>query len=246
MPTPSMTEEEIISILGKTNLPTVLVEGVDDAKIYRSLEDQIGVGSGSILICCGRGVLISIFRKRDTFKHGKLAWLADLDMYLFTQPPDDLAGIIFTSGYSIENDLYAGSDIESLFDVEDRDQHAQLLAAVCRWFAFEVIEHKAGREDRCATHVKQVIDHSTMNVRPDFVASRGFSEPDSVTLAQILSDYKLQLRGKTLFQVLEFILAKPQRKPAYRLAALIEICLRLFPSNPYMKRLMSEARAALA
>ena len=143
MPTLSMTEEEIISTLGKTNIPTLLVEGVEDAKIYRSLEDQIGVGTGSILICSGRGVLISIFRKRHTFKHGKLAWLADLDMYRFSQPPYDLKDIIFTSGYSIENDLYAGSEIELLFDIEDRALHAQLLSVVCRWFAFEIIEYTA-------------------------------------------------------------------------------------------------------
>lgn len=249
MAMPTLTEEEIISTLGRTNLPTLLVEGVDDAYIYRSLEDQIGVGAGSILICSGRGVLISIFRKRhtiDLFKHGKLAWLADLDMYRYTQPPDDLKGIIFTSGYSIENDLYAGSEIESLLEVDERGQHIQLLTAVCRWFAFEIIEHRAGREHRCATQIHQVIDYTTMCIKSEFVASRGVIEPDSATFEQIFTDYKLQLRGKTLFEVLQVILAKPQRKPAYRAPALIDMCLKLFPENPYMKRLVADAKAALA
>ncbi len=246
MPTPSMTEEEIISILGKTNLPTLLVEGVDDAKIYRSLENELGILGGNILQCTGRNVLISIFRRRDTFKHGKLVWLADLDMWRFSQPPDDLKGIIFTSGYSIENDLYAGSEIESLLEVKERDQHAQLLAAVCRWFAFEVIEHKANGVNRCGTHIDRVIDYSTMDIATGFATSRGFIEPDSAICAQILANYQLQLRGKTLFQALQVILAKPNRKPAYRTRALIDMCLKLYPDNPYMKRLVTEAKAALS
>ena len=105
MPTPKMTEAEIISYLGKTSLPTLLVEGEDDASIYRWLEDQLGVFTGSILICSGRDTLLSIYRKRSTFTHGKVAWLADSDMWVLTSPPPDLADVIFTAGYSIENDL---------------------------------------------------------------------------------------------------------------------------------------------
>jgi hypothetical protein len=96
------------------------VEGEDDATIYRWLESQLGVFSGSVLFCSGRDVLISIFRKRETFPHGKIAFLADLDMWRFSPPPADLLGILFTTGYSIENDLYAGSQIEALLEDTER------------------------------------------------------------------------------------------------------------------------------
>ncbi len=112
--------------------------------------------------------------------------------------------------------------------------------------ARRIIEHKADRKNQCGTHIDQVIDYATMNIAPKFVASRGFVDPDSATYEQILADYKLQLRGKTLFQVLEVILAKPQRKPAYRVAALIDICLKLYPDNHYMQRVVTMAKSALA
>jgi hypothetical protein len=139
MPTPKMTESEIISYLTKTSLPTILVEGEADAGIYRWLESQLGIFSGSFLICSGRDVLLSIYRRRGTFPHGKIAWLADLDMWRYSSPPTDLAGIIFTTGYSIENDLYAGSDIESLLEPAEQSQHAQLLRVICRWCAHQSI-----------------------------------------------------------------------------------------------------------
>jgi hypothetical protein len=246
MPTPRMTEDEIISYLGKTSLPTLLVEGEDDAGIYRWLENQLGIFAGSILICSGRGVLISIYRRRDSFRHGKLAWLADLDMWRFSSPPNDLAGIIFTSGYSVENDLYAGSDVESLMDAAERSQHARLLAAACRWFAFEVLETQAGRENRCATHIKRVVDLATMDIATAFVVSRGFTEPASALVAQITAEYKLQLRGKTLLEVLVVFLSDSSRNPKYGYGAVIEMCLKLYPNNPHIQRIVTMARAQLA
>jgi hypothetical protein len=161
-----MTEKEIVDYLGKTALPTLLVEGEDDAAIYRWLEQQLGVFSGSILFCGGRDVLISIYRNRSTFPHKKVAWLADLDMWKFSAPPLDLAGIVFTTGYSIENDLYAGSDIESLLEAAERTQHSQLLKVVSRWFAFEVLEHQAGRLVEVGTHINRVVDFATMDISP--------------------------------------------------------------------------------
>jgi hypothetical protein len=132
-----MTEKEIIDYLKRTSLPTLLVEGEDDAAIYRWLENRLGVFSGSVLFCSGRDVLFSIYRNRETFPHGKLAWLADLDMWRFSPPPSDLQGIVFTTGYSIENDLYAGSEIEALMEDDERSRHSRLLSALCRWFSFE-------------------------------------------------------------------------------------------------------------
>lgn len=246
MPTPNMTENEIISYLNKTSLPTLLVEGEDDALIYRWLETKLGIFTGNILICSGRSILISIYRRRDSIRCGKLAWLADLDMWRFSSPPSELNGIIFTSGYSIENDLYAGTDVESLLESAERSQHGQLLATACRWFAFEILEHQAGRENRCATHIKQIVDFASMDVATVFAVQRGFKEPDSSLLARITSSYKLQLRGKTLLQVLVVFLSASSRNPKYSCAAIIEMCLKLYPNNPYIQRIILEARAQLA
>jgi hypothetical protein len=197
-----MTEAEIVRYLGKTSLPTILVEGSDDARIYRWLEERIGVGAGTILFCSGRDVLISIYRKRDTFPHGKLAWLADRDMWRFDPQPVDLAGIIFTTGYSIENDLYAGSDIETLLETTEHVLFTRLIRVLCRWFAFEVGEFRAGRPHEAAHHVNRVVDYAAMDLRPDFRTLRSYVEPVATQVDALATDYKLSLRGKTLIQAI--------------------------------------------
>ncbi len=237
---------EIISYLGKTSLPTLLVEGEDDADIYRWLEGQLGIFTGSILICSGRDTLISIYRKRSTFTHRKLAWLADLDMWRYSVPPPDLTGIIFTTGYSIENDLYAGSDIESLLETAERSQHARLLAVACRWFAYEILESQSGRLTKCATNINRVVDFSIMDISPAFVIHRGYTEPPLSLVDQLAGDYKLQLRGKTLLEVLVKYLSDSNRNPKYGYAAIVELCLKLYPNNPYIQRIITEAKSSLS
>jgi hypothetical protein len=241
-----MTEEEIIAYLGRTSLPTLLVEGKDDAAIYRWLENELGGLTGSVLFCSGRDVLISIYRKRDTFPHGKLAWLADLDMWRFISPPADLDRIVFTTGYSIENDLYAGSQIEALLEEDERSRHSRLLSTVFRWFSFEVLEFLAGRESQVAHHVRSVVDLNVMDIRPNFASHRRYVEPDPSFVGSLLADYKLNLRGKTLMEALITYLSDSRRNPKYSYAAIIEMCLKLYPENPYMKRLIAEARGRLS
>ena len=227
-------------------MPTLLVEGEDDAAIYRWLENQLGVFSGSVLFCSGRETLISIYRKRDMFPHGPIAWLADLDMWRFASPPADLDGIVFTTGYSIENDLYAGSQIEALLEEDERNRHGRLLSIVCRWFSFEVLEFLAGREAQVAHHIRRVVDLDAMDICPLFAHHRGYSEPDASFVNSMLADYKLKLRGKTLMEVLIAHLSDSRRNPKYSYAAIVELCLKLYPENPYMKRLVAEANRRLS
>ena len=222
------------------------MEGEDDAAIYRWLEQQLGVFSGSILFCGGRDVLISIYRNRSTFPHKKVAWLADLDMWKFSAPPLDLAGIVFTTGYSIENDLYAGSDIESLLEAAERTQHSQLLKVVSRWFAFEVLEHQAGRLVEVGTHINRVVDFATMDISPTFAASRGYKEPDSSFVDAVRAEYKLRLRGKTLLQVLIKYVSESGRNAKHSYAAIVEMCLKLYPNNVHIRRIVDQVKVELA
>jgi hypothetical protein len=186
------------------------------------------------------------FLKRDSFQHGKLAWLADLDMWRFSQPPSDFAGVIFTTGYSIENDLYAGSQIEALLEEPERQRHRQLLNAICRWFAFEVQEFLAGREPQVGHRVRRVVDFSTMDIHANFRIIRGYSEPATEFVNEVLSDYQLRLRGKTLLELLVVLLSDRERKAKHGYAEVIEMCLKLYPNNPQMNRLIAEAKRQLA
>ncbi len=85
-----------------------------------------------------------------------------------------------------------------------------------------------------------------MDICPLFASHRGYSEPDAFFVNSVLADYKLKLRGKTLMEVLITHLSDSRRNPKYSYAAIVELCLKLYPENPYMKRLVAEANRRLS
>jgi hypothetical protein len=116
----SLSENEMVSFLKRTSLPTILVEGNDDCYIYRQLENKIDVEDVDILICKGRESLINIFERRNEFKESAVVFMADKDMWFFSEVPMEYKEhIIFTDGYSIENDLYNKELFENLLDCDE-------------------------------------------------------------------------------------------------------------------------------
>lgn len=169
-------------------------------------------------------------------------------MWRFSSPPNDLNGVVFTEGYRIENDLYAGSQVGNLLDQDEQSRHLQLLGVVCRWLAFEVRESLAGREHQVTHHPGRVVDMVAMDIDPRFARVRGFTEPDPGLADAVLGDYQLNLRGKTLIDVLLTHL-RHSKRVAGALAistTIIEMCLKLYPDNPSMRRIVAEACRRLA
>lgn len=129
-----MTPNEIISTIKHSNVPTICVEGVQDRAALRRLEDDIG-GAGLILPCGGRGPLFEVWSKREEFRGKSVAFLADKDLYVFSQPPEDLNGIIFTTGYSMENDIVESERWKDLFSNNDRKEYNRALRlAMCYYW----------------------------------------------------------------------------------------------------------------
>ena len=69
----------------------------------------------------GRSNLFAVYDRKSEFGHLPVAFIADQDKELFTQLPAGYEEIIWTQGYSIENDLYAGAEpsLENLMDPQD-------------------------------------------------------------------------------------------------------------------------------
>jgi hypothetical protein len=244
MPVPAPTVEELIATLKKSNLPTVLVEGCSDASIYRYLERQIDVEFANVMVCGCRSDLLKIYQRRSEFSHLKTAFMADRDLWVLTSVPPGHEEIVWTEGYSIENDLYAGSEIERLLDQEEVHPHKILLSVICRWFAFEVLEHQAGRDPELDVSIYQIATENCDGLRPAFVAKRGYSEPPPELVRRILAAYQTLLRGKQLMQCLVKFLSASHRKAKYSKWALVEICAKAKP-NPKMERLAGEIRSRL-
>ena len=111
-----LTVDEIVNTLKRSSLTTVLVEGKDDILIYRWIEDEIGIVNANFLPCGGRDKLLQVYERRHEFADLKTIFVADRDAYVYINPPVNYNDIIWTNGYSIENDLYFGRKIELLLE----------------------------------------------------------------------------------------------------------------------------------
>ena len=223
------TVDEFVASLRHSYLPTIIVEGKEDMPIYRWVEKRLGIGNADVVEVGGRKKLLSIFKRRQEFSELPVAFVADKDMLLFSEIPTDYEGIIWTEGYCIENDLYAGADLEDLLEPEEKMEYQQLLDSIVEWFAFEVEECLAGRYFEVRNHCKHVVPLGQTKIGEKFRENRAFRQPEENIYRQIRSAYPLQLRGKQLFQILERFLNAPNRGTRYNVASLQEIALKMTP-----------------
>lgn len=246
MPLPSPTVDELVAALRRSALPTVLVEGKDDMRIYRWVEARIGRRTANVLPTGGRVKLLSVYERRQEFSNLPVAFVADRDMWLFSGMPSDYNGVIWTEGYSVENDLYTGANLESLLDPEEALEHQQTLDVIVEWFAFEVEKYLADKPYKVSNHCNEVVPLGQTHMDENFRQSRGFRPPEDKIHEQIRSGYQLQLRGKQLFQILERCLNAPHRGTRYNISSLNEIALKMTPAHPLMSRLIQEIEQTIA
>ena len=121
-----------------------MVEGDDDVIIYRELTKRIGIFEVILRPSGGRDKLLQIYERRGEFSQVPVAFIADQDMWLFSGIEPGYEDVIWTSGYSIENDLYSDADLERLLDENETAEHQQILDSISTWFAFAVEEYLAG------------------------------------------------------------------------------------------------------
>ena len=243
---PYPTVDELVATLRRSELPTVIVEGKDDMRIYRWVEGRIGSQNANVLPTGGRETLLSVYRRRNEFAHLPVAFVADKDLWLFSGLPPIYNDIIWTEGYSIENDLYAGADLEDLLESEEAREHQRVLASIIEWFAYEVEEHIAGRETQVDTHCNRVVPTGKTEIDQGFRQCRGFRPPNQVLYQQIKDAYPLQLRGKTLFQVLVRFLSASDRDAKHRTFGLYEIAFKMTLSHELMDRLVGQIERTIA
>ena len=248
MPRPTWTVDEIVEILKRSSLPTVIVEGIDDKKIYRWIEDRIKIDihNADVLQCGGRNTLLKVYDRSSEFSHLKTAFLADRDMWLFTAIPEQYSGIIWTEGYSVENDLYADSTLENLLDKKEKTEHSLVLQSLIEWFAFEVEEYRDERKAETSVHPDRIVPRGQTQLSQEFIKKRGFVTPDRQTVEEIKSDYQLKLRGHTIFELLARYLSATKRNPKHSIKGLYEIALKMSATCQYTYRLIDEINQKLS
>ena len=250
MPTPNpMTVEHLVGVLRRTRKPNIVVEGDDDVIIYRELTRRIGILEVVLLPSGGRDKLLQVYERRSEFAHIPVVFIADQDMWLFSGIDQGYDDVIWTHGYSIENDLYSDAALERLLDENDTAEHRQVLDAISTWFAFAVEAYLAGDGPDLDLHCDEMVPLGKTELDADFCVRRGFRMPKVELVQQIRGEYQLRLRGKQLFQLLIRFLSRPAHgfvRASLNDYALYNLALRMPEDHPLLDRLMEQVKQKIA
>ena len=163
------TVDELVALLRYSQLPTVVVEDPSDVCIYSWWVERhlFGNYKVDVLAAGGKANLLRIYERKSEFAHVPVVFVANRGMWLFTKIPKHYKDIIWTQGYSVDNDLYSGACQRSIADQEkieysvesnlssmgglenllDPDSaYWRVLESIIRWFAFEVEEFRSSKK----------------------------------------------------------------------------------------------------
>jgi len=212
--------DEFIATLRRSSLPTIVVEGVDDIVVYRYFEERLARWGVSLMPVGGRQMVIDIFKRRSEFAAVKLAFVADMDSFVHVGVPADLESdeLIFTDGYSVENDVFRDGCLERLLRVEEKEQFTDELARFLRWYALALSRYLAGRSESISLHPEHVLS----NYEELIVLAEGEAYPDAL-LQSVQDNYERLLRGKSLMPLLVRRTNYKGRIPRHNSHALLEI-----------------------
>lgn len=226
---PLPTVDEIISTLKRSNIPTILIEGTDDLFIYRWIKRKITATPVALQACGGRNNLFSVYHRRSEFINSTVAYVADRDGFRFKPIPKEFAGIIFTKGYCIENDVYTGSEISNFIDPENKTELDTLREVIGSWFAYEVEKFLNCPEctnlENAGAHINLVTPNGN-EICPKFSKSIGYIPANEKYRELVFSNYDFNVRGKQLFQMLARLLSRKGRFSKFTDKNLVEIALK--------------------
>lgn len=206
--------DELISTLNHSQLPTLIVEGDDDFNVYRWIEKSMTDLKVDVLPCTGRNNLLKLYERKNEIKNPNILFLADRDLWIFSSIPEEYEGIIFTEGYSIENDIYmaARGKIEALIPDSLQELYLTALQEYTKWYCFEVSNYLAKKPYQLDFKVKKILDNKTKYLSPHFLTEREYIEVDDSFVEQVFSQFYLKLRGKSLLQLWEWFTEGKMKK----------------------------------
>ena len=219
---PEITVEELISTLKKTSLPTIVVEGLDDMIVYRTFEVNLLNYSVSVLPVGGREKVLKIFkRKNELPSNVQIVFIADQDVWINTAIPEEYQNerLIFTNGYSIENDVYIDGELWKLLRGSECGKYDAELNEFIDWYALALDRHLKNPEIKISLHPDHVLNNNQkallLALNPDEVYPINMR-------ANIRNDYRRLLRGKSLLALLMRNMNYAGREPRHSGGALIE------------------------
>lgn len=218
------TVEEIVAMLGKTSLPTVLVEGKTDIIFYRSVEESLSDLGIDMLPAGSKGAVLEIheiIRKKPI--QTPITFVVDKDLWVYPEFPitEPREGLLMTAGYSIENDAFEDGEIIKLMHRDERATFNEDLSKFIYWYALAVDRSRRGGTSEFKTHPGKVLDD------PHFYDEQTRLVEDEVYpeefRTRIERSYGTLLRGKSLFWLASRIFSAKNRKIKFAEKQLMEI-----------------------
>lgn len=237
-----LSVNEIISTLKKSLLPTVVVEGSDDIIVHRRLENRFMHLGVSVFPVGGREKLLAAFDRRKELPAGlKVVFLADQDVWVYSSIPVNYSdpSLIFTTGYSIENDVFLDGDLLELLAAPDKHLFHQELQAFVGWYALALTRHLADCSNPISLHPKHVLNPAQLPVLTALLPGEVFPTP---LRDQLLAQYGRLLRGKSLMNLLLYCTNRRAGQPSHSSTGLMEsVAIRPGPNLQRVAHLV-EAR----
>jgi len=222
-----------------------MVEGGDDMIIFRKLEETLQQFNVDVLSAEGRDTLLEVFIRRDEIGgRQKFAFIADKDWWVCASIPTSFISpdLIFTDGYSIENDVYRDGNLFGYMTPAERTRFFQELHKVIGCYALGLSRIMGGRPGRIAMHPNEILDDATRHA--NFMQLEAGEEYPTQLRDQIAADHGKLLRGKTLMGVLIRQLSARGRVARHNSLSLMEVVSN--NRGPLLNRLFNDAERIFA
>jgi hypothetical protein len=221
--TSAPTVDELIATLRKTSLPTLLVEGGDDLIVYRCFEQRLAHLGLSVMQAGGRSAVLEVFARRAEISNSvSIAFIADRDTWTNTGIPSHYVSpcLIFTNGYSIENDVYRDGNLVGLLTAAEREKFDKELEAFIEWYALALSRHLADPSFAISLRAAQVLEPTQ---RTSLLGLRhGEVYPEDLR-TELMSNHATHVRGRSLLDVLMRQLCYKGRLTKHSYRSLLEM-----------------------
>ena len=193
-----------INRIKKSTNPIVIVEGPDDIIVYRHLMSVYKEKSLTVVPSGGRGKALNIFNHlKNTSFISNVIFIVDKDLWVFSCPPNEYVNdrIIFTTGYSLENDIYVDGKIKELLIGQSiYNDFFTHLKRYMKWYAL-VINRHLNNNNTDALDVVAANFLSDINIENSLctpIAGENFPQD---LYHSLLSEYDTKIRGKNLLDM---------------------------------------------
>ena len=224
------TKAEIIAAINHSYSPIILVEGKDDKMIYRWILETLGY-EDKIISTSGCSILREIYKEKDKLTNKKVIFITDKDMYVYSDIPKEYDGIIFTKGYSIENDLFHGKSFLTFFKDKDTERFNKALKSFLNYYACELEKFRNNTEYNIDLSPFKILEHKDESFKLLINKLQSYRHPNHDTIDYLRNNYDLLIRGHSLFALFLMILSFKGRIPKYGEEQIYEMCYSSYKSQ---------------